>query len=79
MINIFKSKSKKEKVEEYLLPTVPQMLHAIMAKKQIDQQRLARLLNVDKSQITRWLNGQKPKTETGQKILKLYDEVKNEK
>lgn len=77
MINIFKRKQKKLK-EEYLLPTVPIMLHTIMAKKHIDQQRLAKLLNVDKSQITRWMNGQKPKTETGQKILNLYDEVKNE-
>ncbi len=79
MFKIFKRKTKKKEEQEFLLPTVPQMLHAIMASKHIDQQRLAGLLNVDKSQITRWLNGQKPKTETGQKILNLYDEVKDEK
>lgn len=72
--NIFKRKQKYEGVQ---LLTNAQMLHAIMAAKQINQKRLARELDVDEAQISRWLNGAIPKMENQRKIKNLYDEVMN--
>ena len=57
---------------------VKEMLNKIMEKRQTDQQGLALLLGVDKSQVSRWLNGAVPKIENQRKIKKLYDETKNQ-
>ena len=56
-----------------------EMIEYILKKKNITQQRLAKLLEVDTSQVTRWMNGAVPKIENQRKILKLYDEVNDEK
>ena len=52
-----------------------QMLDEIKKKKQIDNQSLAYLLNVNKSQITRWYNGSLPKLENLRRVKKVYDEL----
>lgn len=70
--NIFKRKQKYEGVQ---LLTNAQMLHAIMAKKSWNQKRLARELDVDVAQISRWLNGAIPKIENQRRIKNLYEEV----
>ena len=57
--------------------TIKEMLNEIMEKRRLDQQGLALLLEVDKAQVSRWLNGAVPKIENQRKIKKLYDELKN--
>lgn len=58
--------------------SISEMLTFIMTKRRINQDQLANLLEVDKSQITRWLNGAKPKQNNTMAIYMLYTEVKNE-
>lgn len=77
--NLFKKITKNS--DEIVVKTVvtnSQMLKEIMCLKNIDQQRLANLLEVDKAQITRWLNGAIPKMENQKKIKALYDKTMKE-
>ena len=59
------------------MKTIKEMLNSITEKRGVDQQGLALLLDVDKAQVSRWLNGAVPKIENQRKIKKLYDETKN--
>ena len=52
-----------------------QMLDEIKKRRRIDNQNLAYLLNVNKSQITRWYNGSIPKVENLRRVKKVYDEL----
>ena len=63
-------------IERTEIMTCEKMLRIIMQRLNIDQKRLAQKLEVDKSQITRWLDGAVPKLVNQNKIKNLYDEVK---
>lgn len=70
--NIFRKKQKQEEVQ---LLSSAQMLYQILIKTAWEQKRLARKLDVDEAQISRWLKGSKPRIENQRKIKNLYDEV----
>ena len=55
--------------------THKEMLNKIIESKNWNQEQLANALNVDKSQITRWLGSAIPNIENLRKIKKLYDEA----
>ena len=61
---------------EVKLVTIKEMLDYIGTAKHLDQQGLAQLIGVNKSQITRWNDGAIPKIETQRKIYRLYEELK---
>ena len=58
------------------MKTIKEMLKEIMEAKGYDCQRLAKALEVDKSQVSRWLSGSTPKPYNLRKIEKLYKEIK---
>lgn len=55
--------------------TYKEMLKKIKKSKNWNQEQLASALNVDKSQITRWLGSSSPNIENLRKIKRLYDEA----
>ena len=59
------------------MKTIKEMLQEIMEAKGYDCQRLAKALEVDKSQVSRWLSGSTPKPYNLRKIKELYDKAKN--
>lgn len=52
---------------------VQEMLEEIKSKKSLNQVQLAKLLGVNKSQVSRWLDGAVPKFYMVKKIKALYD------
>lgn len=52
---------------------VQEMLEEIKSKKALNQVQLAKLLGVNKSQVSRWLDGAVPKFHMVKKIKALYD------
>lgn len=56
--------------------SVKDMLTEIMHKKRWSQEQLAKNLNCEKSQISRWLQGrQQPRIESYLEIKQKYDEI----
>ena len=60
------------------MKTIKEMLQDIMTAKGYDCQRLAKALEVDKSQVSRWLSGSIPKPCNLRRIEKLYKEINDE-
>lgn len=52
---------------------VQEMLEEIKSKKSLNQVQLAKLLGVNKSQVSRWLDGAVPKLHMVKKIKAIYD------
>jgi len=56
--------------------TIEEMLEKILLEKNFSQQDLAKKLNVDPAQVSRWLNNTtKPRRVAIFKIKKIYEEL----
>lgn len=55
--------------------TVKEMLRAIQDKRGCNQTDLAALLGVNKSQISKWLDGAVPRIEMQRKIKQIHDKI----